>query len=474
MSLILIIDDDPEVCTTMESMITRMGLSCLTAASLTGGLETLEANDIDVVFLDVRLPDGDGLTALPRIKDAPSQPEVIILTGQGDPDGAELAIQGGVWDYLVKPSPVKQTRLTLQRAIGYRSEKKTKSKLVALNTEGVVGSSPAMRKCFDVVAMAAQSNFSVLITGETGTGKELFARTIHRNSERSRKPFIVVDCAALPEHLMESILFGHKKGAFTSASQDRSGLVKQADGGTLFLDEVGELNPNAQKVFLRVLQERKFRPVGARSETSSDFRLMAATNRNLTKMVEKGRFREDLFYRLKAITLNLPPLRDRQEDIKALTIYYISYLSERARISNKGVDADLMETLKGYSWPGNIRELFHSLEQAFVASGDDTTLFAMHLPSDIRIKVARSMLDNKRTNPLPDKQRPEKQQEPMPFSHLFSAELPTIKAFKLQMEKAYLEHLISATGGDVGQILETSNLSRSHFYALLKRHGIAF
>jgi two-component system NtrC family response regulator len=474
MSYILIIDDDPEVCTTMESMITRMGLSCLTAASLTEGLEKLEANDVDVVFLDVRLPDGDGLTALPRIKDAPSRPEVIILTGQGDPDGAELAIQGGVWDYLVKPSPVKQTRLTLQRAIGYRSEKRTKSKFVALNTEGVIGNSPAMRKCFDVVAMAAQSNFSVLITGETGTGKELFARTIHRNSERSQNAFIVVDCAALPEHLMESILFGHKKGAFTSANQDRNGLVKQADGGTLLLDEIGELNPNAQKVFLRVLQERKFRPVGARLEMASDFRLMAATNRNLPKMVEEGRFREDLFYRLKAITLDLPPLRERQEDIKALTIYYINYLSERAQISNKGVDADLMDTLKGYAWPGNIRELFHSLEQAFVASGDDATLFAMHLPSDIRINVARSMLDNKPADKLPGEQLSETQPEPVQSGHLFTNELPSIKAFKLQMEKAYLEHLITTSGGDVSRILKTSNLSRSHFYALIKRHGIAF
>jgi two-component system NtrC family response regulator len=222
------------------------------------------------------------------------------------------------------------------------------------------------------------------------------------------------------------------------------------------------------------LQERKFRPVGARSELSSDFRLMAATNRDLPKMVEKGRFREDLFYRLKVIALNLPPLQKRQEDIKALTMYYINYLSERAKISHKGVDADLMETLKGYAWPGNIRELFHSLEQAFVASGDDTTLFAMHLPSDIRIKVARSMLDNKVTDPLPDKQPPAKQQESLQLDHLFTKNLPTIKAFKLQMEKAYLEHLITTSGGDVGRILKTSKLSRSHFYALLKRHGIAF
>ena len=345
---------------------------------------------------------------------------------------------------------------------------------MALNTEGVIGNSQAMRKCFDLVAMAADSNFSVLITGETGTGKELFARTIHRNSQRNQNPFIVVDCAALPEHLMESILFGHKKGAFTSANQDRSGLVKQADGGTLFLDEIGELNPNAQKVFLRVLQERKFRPVGARLEMASDFRLMAATNRDLTKMVEKGRFREDLFYRLKAITLNLPPLRRRQEDMKALTMYYINYLSERARISNKGIDADLMETLQGYDWPGNVRELFHCLEQAFVAAGDDTTLFAMHLPSDIRIKVARTMLDNQALSKISDGQPPTADPSPLAAAHPFSEPLTSIKAFKLQMEKAYLEHLIRVSGSDINQILATSKLSRSHFYALLKRHGIAF
>ena len=288
--------------------------------------------------------------------------------------------QGGVWDYLVKPSPIKQTRLTLQRAIEYRAEKTAKCGLVALNTEGVVGQSPAMHKCFDIVAMAAESNFSVLITGETGTGKELFARTIHKNSERQTKGFIVVDCAAIPENLMESILFGHKKGAFTSASQDSSGLVKQADGGTLFLDEVGELLPSAQKVFLRVLQEKKFRPVGGRQEVHSDFRLIAATNRDLSKMVEEGRFREDLYYRLKSIVLRLPPLRERPQDIKALTMFYLDYLSERAQISNKGVDADFLETISGYHWPGNVRELFHCLEQAFVSARDEMTLFSMHLP----------------------------------------------------------------------------------------------
>ena len=476
---ILVIDDDPEVCTTMESLIKRMDFACTTANSLSDGLEKLASNNVDVVFLDVRLPDGNGLTALPAIKEAPSHPEVIILTGKGDPDGAELAIQGGVWDYLVKPSPVKQTRLTLQRAMEYRAEKNNKSRLVALNADDVVGRSPAMRKCLDLVARAAESNFSVLITGETGTGKELFARTIHRNSQRNSAEFVVVDCAALPEHLMESILFGHKKGAFTGAVQENNGLIKQADGGTLFLDEVGELNLSAQRVFLRVLQERRFRPVGSRVEISSDFRLIAATNRDLSRMVEEGRFRQDLYYRLKAISLTLPPLRQRPEDIKALTMYYINYLSEREQISNKGMDADFMATVEGYHWPGNVRELFHSLEQAFVAAGDDMTIFAMHLPAEIRIKVARSMLKSGVVEKVPAETAPakaDKTSSPRPgaLAELFPQPMPSIKDFKIQMEKIYLEHLILETGGDLNAIIKTSNLSRSHFYALLKRHGVEF
>ena len=477
MAAILIIDDDPEVRNTMESLITRMDLTCLAAGSLADGLHMLALNDIDVVFLDVRLPDGNGLEALSQIKDMPSHPEVIILTGKGDPDGAELAIQGGVWDYLVKPSPIKQTRLILQRAIEYRAEKKAKCGLVALQTDGVVGKSTAMRKCFDIVAMASESDFSVLITGETGTGKELFARTIHKNSERRKGPFIVVDCAAMPEHLMESILFGHRKGAFTSASQDSSGLIKQADGGTLLLDEVGELVPSAQKVFLRVLQEKKFRPVGGRQELSSDFRLIAATNRDLLKMVEAGRFRGDLYYRLKSIALNLPPLRERRQDIKALAMYYLNFLSERACISNKGVDADFMETIAGYHWPGNVRELFHSLEQAFVSAGDEMTLYSMHLPSDIRIKVTRSLIGNGTCKRQPDVSsstepttRSSRQNEASPLNR----ENQSIKDFKVQMEKVYLEELIERTKGDVNAIIKISKLSRSHFYALLKRHGITF
>ena len=472
MSKILVIDDDIQVCETMQSLIARMRLTCESVQTIAQGLKRLEETPFDVVFLDVQLPDGNGLDALPAIKDAPSEPEVIILTGKGDPDGAELAIQGGVWDYLVKPSPIKDTMLTLNRVLAYRKEKDRKKAPTALNLENVIGKSPVMRTCFDLVAQAAQCDSNVLITGETGTGKELFARTIHANSLRATGPFVPVDCAALTESLLESILFGHVKGAFTGADRDRTGLVKQADNGTLFLDEIGELPLSLQKAFLRFLQERTFRPVGGNREIQSDFRLIAATNRNLEHMVNKGTFREDLYFRLKTILLHLPPLRERTRDIKHLAVYFINQLCEQYHKANKGIDGDLYTTLEGYDWRGNVRELANTLERAFVAAGDEKTIYAMHLPPDIRIKVARTHLLSKgrqteeaaapspvvTTPPLPD--RPE--------------QLPNIREFRSDMEKRYLEELVEQTGGNLKKILQLSGLSRSHFYAMVKKYGIEF
>ncbi|OGR34597.1 MAG: Fis family transcriptional regulator, partial [Desulfovibrionales bacterium GWA2_65_9] len=392
MGNILIIDDDAEVRETLLSLTRRMRHAGEAVGSIADGLARLRLGGVDVAFLDVSLPDGNGLDALSEIKALPDSPEVIILTGRGDPDGAELAIQGGVWDYLLKPSPIKETMLALERALKYRDGKRNACGPVALVMEDVVGRSRAMRACFDAVAGAAGAVSSVLITGETGTGKELFARTIHQNSARAAKPFVVVDCAALTETLVESTLFGHRKGAFTGADSDRVGLVKLADGGTLFLDEVGEMPLNLQKAFLRVLQERRFRPVGASQEVESDFRLMAATNRDLDQMVEQGGFRSDLLYRIKTIPIGLPPLRERPEDIKPLCVFRVGQLCEQYNLPLKGFDQDFFHVLEGYAWPGNVRELFNVLERAFVASNSARTLFAMHLPQDVRIKVAKASL----------------------------------------------------------------------------------
>ncbi|BCS98092.1 Fis family transcriptional regulator [Desulfoluna limicola] len=481
MTTILIIDDDIEFCETMESLVRRMDHRCVTAHTLKEGTDYLEGHGVDVVFLDVRLPDGNGLTALPAIKKSSSEPEVIILTGQGDPDGAELAIQGGVWDYLVKPTSIKQTRLSLSRALKYREEKRAETP-VALNLDNIIGSSPAMRKCFDLVAKAAVSNSQVLITGETGTGKELFARTIHENSPRAGNNFVIVDCASLTETLLESTLFGHKKGAFTGADADRTGLVKVADGGTLFLDEVGDMPLSIQRSFLRVLQEKRFRPVGQTQEVTSNFRLIAATNRNLEEMVETGEFRRDLLFRLWAIHLELPPLRKRKGDIKRLAMFFIDHLCEEYGVPNKGFDSDFFETLSAYSWPGNIRELFNVLEMAFITSGRTSTIYAMDLPSNIRIKVAKASLSRDSaganqpqveagdTNPQVTRILAETAVE---VKRHFTSNIPEIKEFKGIMEEQYLRELIRHTGGNAKKIMQISGLSKSHFYTLLKKKEIS-
>jgi two-component system NtrC family response regulator len=454
---ILIIDDDADVRATLESLVRRMDLACDTAAGLGEGLAKARCGGYDVVFLDVRLPDGNGLDALPVIKSLPDSPEVIILTGLGDPDGAELAIQGGVWDYLVKPAPVRETMLSLKRALQYRQEKNRAKGPRPIQLSSLVGTSSRMRQCFDLAAQAAASQAAVLITGETGTGKELFARAIHDNSSRAGGSFVVVDCATLTESLVESTLLGHRKGAFTGADCDRDGLVRLADGGTLFLDEVGELPLSIQKSFLRVLQEKRFRPVGASREVTSDFRLIAATNRNLEEMVERGAFRQDLLFRIKTVHMTLPPLRERIEDVGLLAARRLEALAADSGRPPKVMDSEFSQIIEAYSWPGNVRELYNVMERAVIAAGDEPTLFALHLPQEVRIAVTRAQLSRGASGEA-----------------VFSTEggLPTLRVFKEAREREYLELLRRECGGEIVRMLDVSGLSRSHLYALLKKYGV--
>lgn len=461
MARILIIDDDPQVCETLQSLNFRLGHECLAAHTLKDGLEQLGRMEFDLVFLDVRLPDGNGLQALGQIRNQTSPPDVIVLTGQGDPEGAELAIQGGVWDYLVKPSPIKQIKETLNRALAYRREKKASGQTMTLDLKDVVGESSVMRRCYERIAQAGGSDSTVLLTGETGTGKELLARSIHRNSLRSSRAFVVVDCASLTESLLESILFGHTKGSFTGAARDRVGLVKIADQGTLFLDEIGELPLSAQKTFLRVLQERRFRPVGSNQELESDFRLISATNRDLAAMVKSGEFRQDLYYRINTIQLHLPALREREDDVLILARYHIDKLCRQRNIPIKEMDPDLEGMLRRYEWPGNVRELFNTIEQAFVHSGAEKTVYAQHLPQAVRIRVARTILGQGREEAGPEETQMEVEEA-----------LPTLKDFKTSKEREYLLRLVGSHGKDIQKMLSVSGLSRSHLYAMLKKHDI--
>nr|WP_319493241.1 sigma-54 dependent transcriptional regulator [uncultured Desulfobacter sp.] len=467
MALILIIDDDDNFCDTMKSLVMRMEHDFLAAGTLAQGIHMLGEHPVDILLLDVGLPDGNGLEALSRIKEAStSNPEIFIITGLGDPAGAEAAITEGVWDYIVKPTSIKETRASLTRALKYRQERLSRQQAVTLNLDRILGRSVPMRKCFEIMAQGAASSAPVLITGETGTGKELFAQTIHANSLRKDKGFIVVDCAFLTETLMESTLFGHRKGAFTGAVERRDGLVKLADQGTLFLDEVGEMPLSAQKSFLRILQEKRFRPLGDAKEITSDFRLMAATNRDLDAMVENGTFRRDLLYRLRTIHLPLPPLRRRGSDIEALTRFKISQLCKDNNLNAKKIEQGFFDTLNAYPWPGNVRELFNVLETAFVASGAEATLYAMHLPGDVRIQVARASIEKGQLSQVPE-------EDGRTESGLFFKDnIPGFKDWKQQMEQLYLEQIIAATNGDVKRILSLSGLSKSHFYSLVKKYGV--
>ncbi len=471
MARVLIIDDDRMFGEMLSEMVQTLGQESLYAPTLAEGLRLAAAEPFDVVFLDVRMPEGSGLEVLPQVRQTPSAPEVIIITGAGDPDGAELAILKGAWDYIEKQSSIKQMSLPLVRALQYRQEKRLKKPPVALKLEGIVGQSPQMVACYDFVAQAADSEANVLIYGETGTGKELFAKAIHRNSPRSGKDFVVVDCAALPASLVESALFGHEKGAFTSADRSQVGLIKQAHGGTLFLDEVGELPKEIQKAFLRVLQERRFRPVGSRFETESDFRLVAATNRNLDDLAANGEFRRDLLFRLRAITLDLLPLRHRPGDLKDLTLFHIARVCEKWGIGPKGYAPEFLGALLAHDWPGNVRELFNTLEGALAQSRYEPTLFPKHLPSQIRIKVARAAVAKEPSAAADASGATGTGERAAPKT------LPRLHDFRQSAiesaEKDYLSDLMSLTAGNVQEACRISELSPPRLYALLKKNGIS-
>ncbi len=462
---ILIIDDEPTLCQVLSRILREMGHEVVSAHDAATGLEAARGEAFDLVFLDVRLPDGSGLDILPELRQTASQPEVIIITGDADADGAELAIKNGAWDYLKKPVTPQNIRLVVTRVKQYREEKRTVKTPAVLHREGLVGSGPAMENCLDLLARAAAGDSNVLITGETGTGKEVFARVIHRNSGRAGGDFVVVDCAVLPGNLVESILFGHVKGAFTGADRDEDGLISQAHGGTLFLDEVGELPLTMQKAFLRVLEDGRYRPLGAKQEHECDFRLIAATNRSLDELVAENRFRSDLLFRLQVLHVEIPPLRDRMEDLQELVIHHTARLCQRTGTGIKGFSPEFMTALRDYSWPGNIRELVNTLEWALSAAGAEPTLYPKHLPTHLRVELARAAIgpaDQTATGEDWDPDEP----------------LPLLRDYRDQgvarLERAYLQEVMRRAGGNPQEACRLAGIQRSRLYELLRKYDISF
>ncbi len=464
MAKVLIIDDDPLFGKMLTQSVEFLGHEAYLAQTLQQGVATCESEAFDLVYLDLGLPDGNGLDALPRLKASPSNPEIVIVTGAEDPDGAELAVRSGAWDYVQKPASLEKLSLPLLRALEFRRRKSDRP-ITVFHRESILGSSPALRELVDRLAEAAASEANVLLFGETGTGKELCARAVHANSRRAGKAFVVVDCAAIPDTLLESELFGYMKGAFTGASQNREGLIRQAHGGTLFLDEIGELSLLKQKTFLRVIQERTYRPLGSTREEVSDFRLLAATNKNLDELVRQGKFREDLLFRLRAIGVTLPPLRDRPEDIPELTMGYTAWLCRRYYMDTKGFSPDFFESLGDYSWPGNVRELHAVLELVLASAGVDPILFPHHLPTNIRASVARKKVRQRPLEAAPKAQDTDRIGMLLPWKNHRLRELDRV-------ERRYLLGLLALTGGNVSKAARMAELSRPRLYALLRKHGL--
>lgn len=462
MAKILVVDDDQIFFSPFVSYMAAQGHECHVAESLSAGLAMAGENDYDIVFLDVILPDANGLKGISEFKKTGSSPEIIVVTGRGESSGAELALKNGAWDYLEKPPAYSDIRLIINRVIRYRESKFKIQENKPLSRDFIVGQNEALQRCLELIAKVAKSDGGVLITGETGTGKELVAKAIHINSKRSKHGFVMVDCTNIPVNLAENLLFGHVRGVFTGADKDAEGLIKQADGGTLFLDEIADLPVSAQKSLLGTLQSKKFRPLGAKSETFCDFRVISATNKDLSKLQEEGGFRRDLYFRLVTFHIHLPPLRERLDDIKLLTTHYVSKICDEFGIHVKGVSNDFIDDLMCYEWPGNIRELISVLHTTIADAIDEPMIYPHHMPLNIRIHLRKKSLNK----------------QPLQANLIASAteaiqsdRLPPLKNFRHAAESKYIEALIDMTDGDADKMCRVARVSRSGLYKLLANHG---
>lgn len=455
----LIVDDEAELRKSVISVLqTAMPDFKFHIAEASNGREALEkykTGDWDLVLMDVRMPEMDGIEALQAIKEHDPRTFVVLMTAHSNIQDAIAAVKEGAYDYLEKPVQPQKLIEIVSRA---HEAREMVSSLALSNPifdddieSEFVGSSKKMRDVFDLIHRLCKVETTVLIRGENGTGKELVARAIHYNSPRKNGSMVAINCGAIPENLMESELFGHEKGAFTGAHERKIGKFQLANNGTIFLDEVAELKPDMQVKLLRVLQERKFTPVGSSREVKTDARIIAATNRNLEKMIEDGTFREDLFYRLNVMPIFLPPLRERADDIGELAQYFIKRFAKTHNRNIVGLTDDTLHILKNYRWPGNIRELENTIERAFIVENADRIT-----PSSLPEHILRRSREQIEVSMVP-----KTYSGPMDF-----------EAFKEQAEREFIVNALRANHGKINKTVAEANIPKNTLLRKIKKYGI--
>jgi two-component system nitrogen regulation response regulator NtrX len=445
---ILVVDDEESIRKTMRMTLEYEGFEVSEAASGAEAIEAVENDAPDLAFLDVKMPGMDGLEVLGHLKELSAPTQVVIISGHGNVQTAVQATKLGAFDFIEKPLETERVLLAVRNALE-RKELEEEVGRLRLRFERhyqMVGSGPATDKVREAIRRSAPTNATVLITGESGTGKELIARAIHGNSNRARHPFVQVNCAAIPEDLIESELFGHEKGSFTGATSKQIGKFEQAHRGTIFLDEVGDMSARTQAKVLRVLQEGEVERVGSAQTIKVDVRAIAATNKNLEEEIEAGNFREDLYFRLSVIPIVSPPLRERTEDIPDLVNHFIEILASEDNLKKKKFNPEAMERLKKYHWKGNIRELRNTIERMVIMSPRDI-LGVEDLPETIRHTSPSAAAD--------------------------LGQAGTLKEFKEMSERSFLVSKLRENSWNISQTAQVIGTPRSNLYKKLEQYQIA-
>lgn len=457
---ILVIDDETVICDGCRRVLSDQGYVVDTCLSGRSGVDRLLSEEYDLILLDVRLRDMDGMDLLRHIKKDQPGLYVIIMTGYSSVENAVTAIKQGAFDYISKPFSDDELLIAIQKAMENRRLKEENIALRRRLSErydfnNIVGKNPVIIKIFEDIRKVAPTDSTVLLYGESGTGKELFARAIHAQSKRSARQFIVMDCGTFASTLLESELFGHIKGAFTGAINDKAGIFEVADHGSLFLDEVSNLDRDFQAKLLRAMETQEFKPVGASRFKKSDVRIIAATNQDLKKQVDEGAFRDDLYYRLNVFPIFIPPLRERKDDIPRLLYHFLEVYCRQIRKHIDGFSDEAIETLVNYDWPGNVRQLKNVVERLVIIA-------------DERILDHQNLFDHWETL-----HKHPRQAVPDTLEELKSIKRALLENQFGLIEKAFLLKALSTTGGNIAQAARRVGMQRSNFSALMKKHGLS-